>query len=124
MKNLIIAFSLFFAVGASAQAKKAVTSTKTVTKTTVAVAPQLSNLEKAQKDMAALNAFTPISAEKQAMFTELFTTKYKMMDQAGDSAERKQTVSDIIARKIEASIDAMTYEKIKSNTVLFKKLTN
>lgn len=123
MKNLIIACCLLFAAGAGAQTKKTTVATKTVTKTEV-VTPKLSNAEKAKQNMADLNAFTSIPAEKQAAITELFNTKYKMMDQAGDSAERKQTVSDIIARKLEASLDAMTYEKIKGNTALFKKLTN
>ncbi|AWI24537.1 hypothetical protein [Flavobacterium pallidum] len=124
MKNLIIAFSLFFAVGASAQAKKQLTPAKATPKAAVVAAPKLTNLEKAQKNVADLNAFIPLSAEKQATFTELFTTKYKMLEGAGDSADRKQIISYQIARKIEASIDAESFEKIKSNETLFQKLTN
>ncbi|AWA28734.1 hypothetical protein HYN48_00755 [Flavobacterium magnum] len=124
MKNLIIALSLFFAVGASAQAKKPLTSAKVPSKATVAAAPTMTNLEKAKKNTAELNAFTPLSMERQAVFTELFTTKYKMMADAGDSADRKQIVSQIIARKLEASLDGETFEKVKSNEALFKSLTN
>ncbi|OYU81628.1 MAG: hypothetical protein CFE23_03920 [Flavobacterium sp. BFFFF1] len=122
MKNLIIAFSLLFAVGVSAQSKTTIIPNSAAGKTTVA-APK-SNVEKAKQNTADLNAFTPLSTEKQAIFTELFTTKYRMMTDAGDSAERKQIVSGIIAKKLEATLDGPTFEKVKNNTALFQKLIN
>jgi hypothetical protein len=124
MKNLIIAFSLFFAFGANAQAKKA-TTTKTAVKTEV-VKAKLTNAEAAQKNLNDLNAFTPLSTNLQNNLLELFNTKYKMLAEGGTglSPERKQYIGEIIAHKLEASLDGPTFEKVKNNTALFQSLIN
>src|SRR6187402_334114 len=123
MKNLIIALSLFFALGANAQAKKAkasVAPAKTIT-APVATAPKLSNEEAAKKNIQDLTAFVTLTPEKQASLTELFKTKQRMMTEAG-TAERKQIVSEIISRKLEATLDGDTFTKVNSNTALYQSL--
>ena len=123
MKNLIIALSLFFALGANAQAKKAkatVVPAKTIS--TPAVAPKLSNEAAAKKNIQDLNAFVTLTPEKQASLTELFVTKQRMMTDAGDSADRKKIVSEIIERKLEATLDGPTFTKVKANTALYQSL--
>jgi len=125
MKNLIIALSLFFAVGVNAQAKKR--TVKTVTKTPVkevVVNAKLSNEEMAKKNVADLAAFTPLTEQRKADFLGLFTTKYKMLNENGAlSEERKQIIYTTIERKLEGSLDGAAFEKLKANTVLFKSLT-
>ena len=125
MKNLIIALSLFFALGANAQAKKAkatITPVKTTTATTVAAAPKLTGEAAAKKNIQDLTAFVTLTPEKQASLTELFKTKQRMMTDAGDSAERKQVVSEIIGRKLEATLDSETFAKVKGNNTLYQSL--
>lgn len=124
MKNLIIALSLFFALGANAQAKKAkatVTPVKTSAPAVVA-APKLSNEAAAKKNIQDLTAFVTLKPETQASLTELFKTKQRMMTDAGASEERKQIVSEIISRKLEATLEADTFAKVKANTALYQSL--
>lgn len=72
-----------------------------------------------------MSNFIPLTDERKAVFQELFTTKYRMLLNNGElSAERKATISQVIERKIEASLDAETFQKVKSNTVLFESLVN
>ena len=120
MKNLLLALSLFFAVGINAQTKKNVVKAQVVS-------VKISDAEKAKKNVSDLNAFTPIEIGTQNILLELFTTKYKMFAEGGSeglSPERKSIVSSVIERKLEATLDGVIFEKIKSNTVLFKSLVN
>lgn len=123
MKNLIIALSVFFALGANAQAKKAVVKKAPVAVQQAAPA-KLTNDDAAQKDVNDLNAFTPIKPGKQADLLGLFKTKRKMLDRVGDSPERKEVIYKSIEAKLEASLDGPTFEKIKANTALFQQLTH
>jgi len=123
MKNLIIALSLFFALGANAQAKKTAPAKPAAAKPVVA--SRIPNDEAAKKNVADLSNFITLTDERKAVFQELFTTKYRMLLNNGElSAERKVYVSQIIERKIEASLDAETFQKVKANTVLFQSLIN
>jgi hypothetical protein len=123
MKNLITAVCLLFALAANAQTKK-INPTKQTTEAPV-LKEKISNEAAAKKNVTDLNNFTPLTPERQAVFQELFTTKFKMLNDNGDlSSERKAYVSQIIARKIEASLDAPTFEKVKANTTLFSSLIN
>lgn len=118
MKNLIIALSLFFALGANAQTKKAAVKKQVVTE-------KVSNEAAAQKNITALAAFTPLKPEMQNMLLELFTTKFRMLNDGTEvTLERKNYVSEVVTRKLEATLDAATFEKIKANKALFQSLTN
>lgn len=121
MKNLIIALSLFFAIGAVAQTKK---SSKTAIKK-VEVQKELPSPEVgALKNITDLEKFTPLKPEMKVMLQELFKTKYYMLKDAGDSAERKGIVSKSIEAKLQSTVDGATFNKIKANKVLFESLVN
>ena len=128
MKNLIIALSLFFVVGANAQAKKVITkqvvAKKEIVKTEVAKAP-MTNEEAAKKNLTDLNAFTPLKPEMQSVMLELFTTKHRMLTESGAlSAERKAIIAQTVSRKMEGTLEGSTFEKIKSNNALYQSLIN
>ncbi len=127
MKNLIIALSLLFAVGATAQVKKAAPKAKPVAAKTVAPAP-MSDEARVQKNLKDLNAATPLTDDQKEMFKGLFVRKYEMYHtEAGGqelSAERKAIVAKIIERKLEASLDGNSFAAIKANNVLFSSLIN
>ena len=123
MKNLIVALGLFFGLAGTAQIKKIVQNKPAVNNKTVA--STLSNADAAKKNLADLNAFTPLKPEMKAVLLELFTTKYRMLNESGSlSEERKTIVAQTIAHKLEATLDGTTFEKIKSNATLFKSLVN
>lgn len=123
MKNLILAVSLFFVLGASAQSKKPTSKTAVASKTVATV--KVSNEVAAAKNLADLNAFTPLQPEMKAMMLELFTTKNRMLTESGElSAERKATVSQIISAKLEATLEPAVFAKVKSNVSLYKSLIN
>ena len=122
MKNLIIALSLLFAVSASAQAKKAAPAKAVKTEV---VKAKLSNEEAARKNVQDLNAYAPINEVQQTNLQMLFTTKYKWLNENGElSAERKAYIADIIGKKLEATLQGPTYEKVKANTALYNSLVN
>ena len=124
MKNLILALSLVFALGANAQTKKTV---PVKAPKTVVAAPKvkISDEDAAKKNLADLNSFTTLTPEKQAVFLELFNTKFRMLHKNGElTPERKTYVSQVISRKIEGSLDAQTFEKVKANTTLYQSLIN
>lgn len=123
MKNLIVALGLFFGLAGTAQIKKAMQNKPVAENKVVAVAT--SNVDAAKKNVADLNAFTPLKPEMKAVLLELFTTKYRMLNDSGSlSEERKTIVAQTIDRKLEATLDGATYEKVKSNAKLFKSLVN
>lgn len=123
MRNLIVALGLFFGLAGTAQIKKSVQNKPTTNNKVVIATP--SNVELAKKNVADLNAFTPLKPEMKAVLLELFTTKYKMLNDSGSlSEERKTIVAQTIEHKLEATLDGPTYEKVKSNAKLFKNLVN
>lgn len=123
MKNLILTVSLIFVLGASAQSKKPTPKTAVAPKTVATV--KVSNEVAAAKNLADLNAFTPLQPEMKAMMLELFTTKHRMLTESGElSAERKATVSQIISAKLEGTLDPAVFAKVKTNTTLYNSLIN
>jgi UDP-N-acetylglucosamine 2-epimerase len=123
MKNLIVALGLFFGLAGTAQIKKVVQNK--LTAQNQVVAPTTANVVAAQKNVADLNAFTPLKPEMKAVLLELFTTKYRMLNDSGSlSEESKTVVAQTIEHKLEATLDGATYEKVKSNAKLFKSLVN
>ncbi len=120
MKKLIIVFSLFFALGVSAQDRKTATAN-----TASSVKANPSKEEIAKSNLANLVSFVPIDGEKQHMLFDLFVTKNKMLNAEGTpSAEKKAEVARIIERKLEATLDGPTFAKVKANTELFNSLVN
>lgn len=122
MKKYILAITIFvFSIKSNAQVKKAVV---TKSATTTVSANKTTNEVKAQKNVADLKAFTPLTDEKSSILLGLFKTKFNMLDEAGSSIERRKVVNQIIERKLESAFDSATFEKLKSNTTLFKSLVD
>ena len=119
MKKIIAAgiLVLAFSVSATAQNKK-----ETVTKEKseiVLMTPEVA----AQKNITDLTSFVSMTSEMKAMLTSLFTTKYKMI--AAEQTEQNKTyVANIITKKLEATLDAATYKKVRENETLFQSLIN
>lgn len=123
MKNLIVALGLFFGLAGTAQIKKVVQNKPTAQNQVVA--ETASYTEVAKKNVADLNAFTPLKPEMKAVLLELFTTKYKMLNDSGSlSNERKIIIAQTIERKLEATLDGATFQKVKANTKLLSSLVN
>ena len=123
MKNLIIAVSLFFAICSSAQAVKKAPQKVKYQAGTAKWTPS-SPEEGGLSNIISLEQFIPLKPEMKAMLQELFTTKYRMLSEVGDSAERKSIVSQAIAEKLQSTVDPQTFEKIKSNKALYTTLIN
>lgn len=116
MKNIFVALTLFFALGASAQVKK----------TTVKETPvkEVTAIEAGQKDFDALNAFISVKESAKANLVKLFETKHREMKTVATlSEERKTILSQYIAGRLEMLLGAEDYAKVKGNTALFTKLT-
>lgn len=122
MKNLMIALSLFFALGASAQSKMkrpaAVTPTTTVD-------PQVAVEKAALKNVNDLVAFTPVNSQIQTALKELFVEKQNLLMQvAGLSQERKDVAMQGIEFKLSILLEPDTFAKVKSNKTLYQSLIN
>lgn len=123
MKNLIVALGLFFGLAGTAQIKKVVQNKPTAQNQVVA--ETASYTDAAKKNVADLNAFTPLKPEMKAVLLELFTTKHKMLNDSGSlSNERKIIIAQTIERKLEATLDGATFQKVKANTKLLSSLVN
>lgn len=119
MKNIFVALALFFALGASAQVKK--TPAKATPAKAVTPAKELTNVESAQKDFEALNAFINVADESsKANLIKAFETKHSA---AGLSQERKDIVSQYVISRLEELLGAEGFAKLKTNKKLFSKLT-
>ena len=124
MKKFILAITiLVFSINSNAQVKKAVV-TKSTTSTTTVNSNKATNEVKAQKNVADLKAFTPLTDEMSSILLGLFKTKFNMLDDAGSTIERRQVVNKIIERKLDSTLDGATFEKVKSNATLFKSLVD
>jgi len=120
MKNLIIALSLFLALGASAQTKTSKTTTARET-----TDPKIAFETAAQKDVNNLIAFTPVSSETQTALKELFINKHiTMKDIVGLSQERKDVVVQGMEYRLSILLEPATFEKLKSNKDLYRSLIN
>lgn len=121
MKKLIVALALFAAFGVSAQSKPAKTQGALLE-----TPAQDSNEAKAAKNVADLGAAITLNADQKAIFQELFTTKYRMLNESGQelSQARKEHVASLIDKKLEATLDGNSYEKVKANKTLHYNLTH
>lgn len=116
MKNIFVALALFFALGASAQVKKAA-----VKETPVKV---LTADEAAQKDLDALNAFLPLSENVKPNVLKLLVTKHRTLKSDPTLSEgRKSYLAEYNASRLELLLGAEDYAKVKGNATLFSKLT-
>lgn len=121
MKKLLVAVAFFAVAGASAQTKAAQPKAVT-TQSAVAVSAHDAKAQKNVDDLAALVTLTP---QQKSDMKQLFITKFRMLTENGElSSERKEYISTVIGRKLQASFDADTFAKIKANTALFQSLTH
>jgi len=121
MKNIFVALALFFALGASAQVKKAPVKQASASK---APAKELTTLEAGQKDFDALNAFVTVEESSKANLVKLFESKHRdLRSSATLSEERKTVLSSYIAARLEEFLGAEKFAKVKGNAALFSKLT-
>lgn len=120
MKNLFLSISLLLTFGVAAQNKKTILQKPLAT--TEQQNSVVSNEAASKKNIAALTSFVSISPEIQAQLAELFTTKHRMLAEVANSEERKKYIADIIAAKLEASLDANLLAKIKTNAALYQSL--
>jgi hypothetical protein len=119
MKKLIVAGILVvsFSLSATAQSKKV--NTTPVKSEMTLMTPEFA----AQKNVTDLTAFVSVNPEMKAILLELFSTKYRMF--SSDSSEQnKSFVSQVISKKLEATLDAATYKKVRENETLFQSLIN
>lgn len=117
MKKLIVALALVAAAGVSAQTKTAAVQPATVQAT--------GSVEtKAQKNIDELNAFVKLDENNKGALKQLFVKKHKLLAELEgvDAPERKEYISGIIDKKLEATLDGETYAKVKANTTLYNSL--
>ncbi len=119
MKKLILAGILLitFSFSATAQSKKA--NTTPVKSEMTLMTPEFA----AQKNVTDLTAFVGVNPEMKAILLELFSTKYRMFS-SDTSEQNKSYVATIITKKLEATLDAATYKKVRENETLFQSLIN
>jgi hypothetical protein len=120
MKKIVFIFSviLSLSMNCNAQENKTIATTKAET-------ARVADKAKAQEDIKDLESFLTLSHEKSSLLLGLFTTKHGMIRQGqAESAEQKTKLNEIITRKMEGLFDIPTFEKLKSNTVLYQKLIN
>ncbi len=127
MKKIFLVFTILFAfsINCNAQTQKAVVQKNNVNLTQNVVEEKLSFEAKAQKNIAELSSFLSMTPEMTLTLTQLFTTKFKMLEKVeGLAIERRQYINTIIERKLESTLDSNSFEKIKSNKQLFKNLVD
>jgi len=124
MKNLILALSLFFALGASAQSKSNKTANPTPA-TTQTTDSRASIKDFAQKNLDQLIAFTPVNAETKEALRELFVSKYNLLKEIeGLPAERKNVVTQSMEYRLSLLLDPAAFERLKTNKELYNSLIN
>ncbi len=121
MKKLlfVLAIALSFTSNSMGQNKKVVSkNSATTTEKTSVEAKAIQNL----KDV---ESFVIISPKAAQSLLGLFITKHGMLQEVeGLPDYKRKDINRIIERKMEYIFDIPTYEKIKSNTVLFEKMIN
>ena len=117
MKNLIVALTLFFALGINAQTKKtATTEVKTVTTTSEATA---------KKNVMLVNNIIIIDKKTQNSLQQILISKYDVLNNNKNlSPERRSALSESISSQIEAVVGKEAFTKIKRDTTLYKTLIN
>ncbi len=117
MKNIFIAITFLFSMGAFAQ------QTNNTPKAQVASdAYSPSNL--AKKDFEALNAFVKIEDEsKAANILKILETKHSFKTETNMSDERKAYFTQSLSESLKIYMGEEVFAKVKANTALYNKLT-
>ena len=115
MKNIIVALTLFLALGASAQ---------TTTVKNTAVTQTIGAEAAADKDLKDLAAFVNIDEQLKPDVLKLFVTKHREIEANKNefSAERKAYFMEYISGRLEGFIGAADFAKVKANTALYNQL--
>lgn len=77
----------------------------------------------AKKDSKDVVALLELGDKEQIDFFNLFYYKYDEQSKTS-SDERKKVISNIITKKLEASLTADKFDKLKKNTALFERVIN
>lgn len=77
----------------------------------------------AKKDSKDVVSFLELGDKDQVDFYNLFYYKYDEQSRTS-SEERKKVLSNIITKKLEASLTPDKFEKLKKNTALFERVIN
>ena len=117
MKQIITAGVLVLAFSFSASAQNKKTNSVPVKSEMSLMTPEVA----VQKNVNDLTAFVSVTPETKAMLLELFSTKYRMFS-ADSSEQNKSYVSQVIARKLEATLEPATFKKLRENDALFQSL--
>lgn len=121
MKYLLFVGCFLLSLSGFSQKSKVATTPQTLQTETVSK----KDLDPVEKNIMELSSVLELTDQQKAMFRELFTTKNRMLkDATGASEERKTIIYETIARKIEASIPADQFEKLKANKEVFHSITH
>ncbi|CAM4010532.1 hypothetical protein B0A58_02365 [Flavobacterium branchiophilum NBRC 15030 = ATCC 35035] len=106
MKKIIAAFTLFmaFSMGAFAQENKA------------------TNEQLAKNQAVTMVKFLNLDENRIEEFKNLFLMKEELMNNPEASDDRKNIMSQVVAAKIQASINGKQLEKLVANTALYNQL--
>lgn len=105
MKKIVALLVLFFAFSFNASAQE-----KTIN-------------ELAREDAKLLCDYLEIKGDIVNDFVTLFEMKHETFQTEGVSEERKAVMSDIVEKKILATLDASDIEKLNMEPTIMKKLT-
>ncbi|OYQ43177.1 hypothetical protein [Flavobacterium aurantiibacter] len=120
MKNFLVVGILFFSLVSFAQKTTQATLTSPQTTKSAGI-----DVKKVESNLEELSTVLTLTEQQRESFKELFTTKYRLLNEAtGGSEERKEIIYQTIARKIEASIPADQFEKLKANKEVFHNITH
>ena len=84
---------------------------------------KVSNQELAKSDSFDVAKLVGLDKTKTEDFTRLFEMKQEILNNPNASEERKKEIVRIVGLKIEASLDANQIQKLKSNKVVYDKVT-
>ncbi|WP_159780663.1 hypothetical protein [Flavobacterium sp. 9AF] len=107
MKRILAIFVLFFAFGLSSYAQERNENFVTLAK-------------KDSKDVVTL---LQLGDKEEIDFFNLFYYKYDEQSKTS-SDERKKVIANVITKKLEASLTAENFDKLKRNTALFERVIN
>lgn len=111
MKKLIAALTLLlaFSINANAQDKSF---------------DSLNPTEKGIKQAAELSEYLGLDKIENENFAKLFEYKFRVIDDANATPERKAEMLMAVQGKLRASLDGKQMDKLEKNEVLFKRLIN
>ncbi len=118
MKNIIalIVIALSFSFSMNAQNSQ---KTETTNQVTTKISPE----KAAENDAEAITKFLGFNEEQKQAFKGLFIMKHELLQDKNTSIEKKKQFCKIVESKIAASMDGNQLEKLKSNTALYRQLT-